>query len=253
MAGVFFEPLSTTARLADTAAAGLAGQKLATAARHGRRVEPQGTCHATIAAAPHSRRFEPRVEAPLALVEKAEKQRRRRPQAAARPRCERWRRDRRGGARAKLPAPRIPVSGTIQVAPIELFPGEPPAAGQTAQHVTGGDPRERIELGGEQATRRRRYQRLGGCDKAAMRREPDAVDLPQPVHVEPGEFSQGVVPAAMGIAGPVVKLLQFQTSGLPTIILTCGHGCNGVCNRRVRVPAGHSEPQGKTSPRFASH
>ena len=42
-----------------------------------------------------------------------------------------------------------------------------------------------------------------------MRREPDAVDLPQPVLVEPGEFSQGVVPPAMGIAGPVVKLLQF--------------------------------------------
>ncbi len=45
----------------------------------------------------------------------------------------------------------------------------------------------------------------------------------------------------------------LQTSGLPTMILTCGHGCNGVCNRRVRVPAGHSEPQGKTSPGFASH
>ena len=42
---------------------------------------------------------------------------------------------------------------------------------------------------------------------------------------------------------------QRQTSGLLAIYLTCWHVYNGVCNRRVRVLAGHSKQQGKSSPR----
>ena len=40
---------------------------------------------------------------------------------------------------------------------------------------------------------------------------------------------------------PERRVTEAQTSGLPAIYLTCWHVHNGVCNRRVRVLAGHSK------------
>ena len=58
-------------------------------------------------------------------------------------------------------------------------------------------------------------ERLGGCDQGAGAGEADPGEGPQAVLVEVGECVEGVVAAAMRVAGPGVEVLELAKSGAP--------------------------------------
>ena len=62
---------------------------------------------------------------------------------------------------------------------------------------------------GEPATWRLIDEGLDGGDKRAVTRKPDCLVGPQAGSVEAGDFAEGVIAAAMSIAGQVIQEFQF--------------------------------------------
>ena len=58
-------------------------------------------------------------------------------------------------------------------------------------------------------------ERLGGGDQGAGAGEPDAAERPQSELVEVGEFVEGVVAAAMRVAGAGGEVLELAERGAP--------------------------------------
>ena len=97
----------------------------------------------------------------------------------------------------------------------ELVPRQPPVADELAQGVLGADTEPVVELVDEVSGFRVVDERLGGCDEGAGAGEADAGERPQAVFVEVGELVEGVVAAAMGVAGAGVEVPELAERGAP--------------------------------------
>ena len=97
----------------------------------------------------------------------------------------------------------------------ELVPGQPPVAGELAQRVLGADVEQVVQLVDEVSGLGVLDERLGGCDEGAGAGEADAGERPEAALVEIGEFVEGVVAAAMGVAGAGVEVLELAERGAP--------------------------------------
>ena len=91
----------------------------------------------------------------------------------------------------------------------ELVPRQPPVADELAQGVLGADTEPVVQLVDEVSGFRVVDERLGGCDEGAGAGEADAGERPQAVFVEVGELVEGVVAAAMGVAGAGVEVPEL--------------------------------------------
>ena len=95
----------------------------------------------------------------------------------------------------------------------ELVPRQPPVADELAQGVLGADTEPVVQLVDEVSGFRVVDERLGGCDEGAGAGEADAGERPQAVFVEVGELVEGVVAAAMGVAGAGVEVPELAERG----------------------------------------
>ena len=118
----------------------------------------------------------------------------------------------------------------------ELVPRQPPVGDELAQGVLGADTEPVVELVDEVSGFRVVDERLGGCDEGAGAGEADAGERPQAVFVEVGELVEGVVAAAMGVAGAGVEVPELAERGAPADSGTegghhVGQGSATVCCR----------------------
>ena len=107
------------------------------------------------------------------------------------------------------------VGGAVEELAGELVPRQPAVADELAQGVLGADTEPVVELVDEVSGFRVVDERLGGCDEGAGAGEADAGERPQAVFVEVGELVEGVVAAAMGVAGAGVEVPELAERGVP--------------------------------------
>jgi hypothetical protein len=76
---------------------------------------------------------------------------------------------------------------------------------------------------------------LDGGDQSAVTGKPNRVVGPQAGVVEAGSLTEGIVAAAMGIAGEVIQELEFAKDGEVGVSAECafefGQGCNFVAQQ----------------------
>ena len=97
----------------------------------------------------------------------------------------------------------------------ELVPRQAPVADELAQRVLGADMEQVVELLAEMPCLCLVDERLGGGDQGADAGEADAAERPQSELVEVGEFVEGVVAAAMRVAGARGEVLELAERGAP--------------------------------------
>ena len=97
----------------------------------------------------------------------------------------------------------------------ELVPRQPAVTDELAQGVLGADTEPVVELVDEVSGFRVVDERLGGRDEGAGAGEADVGERPQAVFVEVGELVEGVVAAAMGVAGAGVEVPELAERGAP--------------------------------------
>ena len=107
------------------------------------------------------------------------------------------------------------VGRTVEELAGELVPRQPPVAGELAQRVLGADVEQVVQLVDEVPGLGVLDERLGRCDEGAGAGEADAGEGPEAALVEIGEFVEGVVAAAMGVAGAGVEVLELAERGAP--------------------------------------
>ena len=108
------------------------------------------------------------------------------------------------------------VGRTVEELAGELVPRQPPVAGELAQRVLGADVEPVVQLVDEVPGLGVLDERLGRCDEGAGAGEADAgFEGPEAALVEIGEFVEGVVAAAMGVAGAGVEVLELAERGAP--------------------------------------
>src|SRR5664279_4592486 len=66
---------------------------------------------------------------------------------------------------------------------------------------------------GEETARRTIDEQFGGGQQRAASREPDVCLRPQSKVVKPGDFTQRIVSAAMGVAGEVIEQFELAEDG----------------------------------------
>ena len=125
--------------------------------------------------------------------------------------------------RAQLPCLARAVGGAIQELAGELVPREPPVADELAQGVLGADAEQVVQLFAEMTRLRLADERLGGGDEGAGAGEPNLAERPQSSFVEVDEFVEGVVAAAMGVAGAGGQVLELAKCGAPGAGAEGGH------------------------------
>ncbi len=97
----------------------------------------------------------------------------------------------------------------------ELVSRQPPVADELAQGVLGADTEPVVELVDEVSGLGVLDERLGGRDEGAGAGEADVGERPQAVFVEVCQFVEGVVAAAMGVAGAGVEVPELAERGAP--------------------------------------
>ena len=97
----------------------------------------------------------------------------------------------------------------------ELVPRQPPVADELAQRVLGADTEQVVQLVDDVSGFGVVDERLGGCDQGAGAGEADPGERPQAALVEVGELVEGVVAAAMRVAGAGVDVLELAERGAP--------------------------------------
>ena len=117
--------------------------------------------------------------------------------------------------RAQLVGSLRAVGGAVEELAGELVPRQSPVADELAQRVLGADREQVVQFVDEVSRLGVVDERLGGCDQGAGVGETDPGEGPQAVLVEVGEDIEGVVAAAMRVAGPGVKVLELAKRGAP--------------------------------------
>ena len=107
------------------------------------------------------------------------------------------------------------VGRAIQELARELVPTQPPVADELAQGVLGTDMQQVVQLLAEMSGLRLVDERLGRGDQGADAGEPDPVERPQSALVELDPFVEGVVTAAMRVAGASRQALELSKRGAP--------------------------------------
>ena len=97
----------------------------------------------------------------------------------------------------------------------ELVPCQPRVSDELAQRVLGADTEQIVQLVGEVSGFGVIDERFGGCDQGAGAGEADSGEGPQAALVEVGELVEGVVAAAMRVAGAGVDILELAERGAP--------------------------------------
>ena len=224
--GVFFQPRPSAARAPHPVDLDIAVDELPPAGGDRRRVDAEQGGDAAVAAPPALERFEAGKQTPLALVEQAGEQHdggaqllRHQVGVGQRPH-ESW-----GGHQqpsgAQLLGLLRGVGRTVEELAGELVPRQPPVAGERAavlsleQRVLGADVEQVVQLVDEVSGLGVLDERLGRCDEGAGAGEADAGERPEAALVEIGEFVEGVVAAAMGVAGAGVEVLELAERGAP--------------------------------------
>ena len=128
----------------------------------------------------------------------------------------------------------------------ELVPRQPPVADELAQGVLGADTEPVVELVDEVSGFRVVDERLGGCDEGAGAGEADSAERPQAVFVEVGDLVEGVVAAAMGVAGAGVEIPELAERGAPADAGTEGRPSRRAGQRRSAVGAGRRRCRRRT-------
>ena len=194
--------------------------ELAPAGGDRRRVDAEQSGDAPVTAPPALERFEAGKQAPLPLVEQAGEQHDRGAQFL-RHQVGLWQGPHESG-RGQQQAPRAQLVGLVRAVGRaveelagELVPRQPPVADELAQRVLGADREQVVQLVDEVSRLGVVDERLGGRDQGAGAGEADPGEGPQAVLVEVGECVEGVVAAAMRVAGPGVEVLELAKRGAP--------------------------------------
>ena len=218
--GVFFRRCSSAARAPHPVDLDIALDELPAAGGDRGRVDAEEGGDAPVAAPPALERFESGEQPPLAFVEQAGEQHDGGAQLLGHqvgvgqgpPESGRGHQQPSGAELMRL----VRVVGrAVEEVAGELVPRQPPVADEFAQGVLGADTEEVVELVDEVSGLGVVDERLGGGDEGAGAGEADAVERPQAVLVEVGELVEGVVAAAMGVAGVGVEVLELAERGAP--------------------------------------
>ena len=116
-------------------------------------------------------------------------------------------------ARQELPLLDGAVGGRVQIQTGNDLSGHPALLSQLMQRVLHIDVQGTRQFVGEIPARRTIDECLGGGQQRAEAREPDVCLRPQSLVVKAGDFAQGIVSAAMGVAGEVVQRFEFAEDG----------------------------------------
>ena len=84
---------------------------------------------------------------------------------------------------------------------------------QLQQGVLHGDVERLVEFGDEIAGRGTVDEGGGGVDQGAEARKPHGILRPQAVVVKASDTVEGIVAAAMRVAGSIVELIEFAKDG----------------------------------------
>ena len=218
--GVFFRRRTPAAGAPHPVDLDVALDELPPAGGDRRRVDAEQLGDASVAAPPALERFEAGEQTPLPLVEQAGEQHDRGAQFL-RHQVGLWQGPYESG-RGHQQAPRAQlvrlvraVGRAVEELAGEFVPRQPPVADELAQRVLGADSEQVVQLVDEVSCRGVVDERLGGCDQGAGAGEADPGKGPQAALVEVGECVEGVVAAAMRVAGPGVEVLELAKSGTP--------------------------------------
>ena len=218
--GVFFRRSATAARASHPVELDVALDELPPAGGDRRRVDAEQFGDAPVAAPPALERFESGEQTPLPLVEQAGEQHDRGAQFL-RHQVGLWQGPHESG-RGHQQAPRAQLVGLVRAVGRaveelagELVPRQPPVADELAQRVLGADREQVVQLVDEVSRLGVVDERLGGRDQGAGAGEADPGEGPQAVLVEVDEGIEGVVGAAMRVAGPGVEVLELTKRGAP--------------------------------------
>ena len=218
--GVFFRRRTPAACAPHPVDLDVALDELPPAGGDRRRVDAEQLGDAPVAAPPALERFEAGEQTPLPLVEQAGEQHDRGAQLL-RHQVGLWQGPYESG-RGHQQAPRAQlvrlvraVGRAVEELAGEFVPRQPPVADELAQRVLGADREQVVQLVDEVSCRGVVDERLGGCEQGAGAGEADPGKGPQAALVEVGECVEGVVAAAMRVAGPGVEVLELAKSGTP--------------------------------------
>ena len=218
--GVFFRRRTPAARAPHPVELDVALDELPPAGSDRRRVDAEQLGDAPVAAPPALEGFESGEQTSLPLVEQAGEQHDRgaqflRHQVGRRQGSHESGRGHQQAPRAQLVGLLRAVGRAVEELAGELVPRQPPVADELAQRVLGADREQVVQLVDEMSGLGVVDERLGGCDQGAGAGEADPGEGPQAVLVEVGECVEGVVAAAMRVAGPGVEVLELAKSGAP--------------------------------------
>src|ERR1039457_5141186 len=108
-----------------------------------------------------------------------------------------------------LASPHSRICGTVQKKSGDLLTGNPLLLEQLQERIFSLDVQELLQFVGEVALGSAVDQSFDGQHQRAPTREPDGLKGPQAVGIELGDLSEGVVAAAMGVAGMIGEHFQL--------------------------------------------
>src|ERR1017187_9582177 len=209
-AGVFFRRLAAAAWSAYPLRVYFLCQQFFAPASHGVRIQLQQRGQLLVAPTAELQGFQARIQPALLLVEQAREENQRGLQflrgdfggSAARNLRERL-------AGQDLASPHSRICGTVQKKSGDLLTGNPLLLEQLKERIFSLDVQELLQFVGQVALGSTVDQSFDGRHQRAPTREPDGLKGPQAVGIELGDLSEGVVAAAMGVAGMIGEHIQL--------------------------------------------
>ena len=113
-----------------------------------------------------------------------------------------------GTARQQLPPLDGRIGSRVQIPAGNDLTRNPPLLSQLMQSILHFDVQQRSQFIGEVSARGTIDESLGGGQQSAEPRKPDLCLRPQSVIVKASDFAEGIVSAAMGIAGEPGKTVE---------------------------------------------